>query len=281
MTVEIFFANAGVALAGCMLWCDQRWVDRHFLPSIFASHRTFVIATAIGRSVLAVFGLVLALVVRPRMGRHFCGCAGSRVLLADVARMSLAVVRRSGRVKSFFAARSIGQRRSGSPSEVPNRQPDPHLGWRFVPAHVGHDTIGGRNIEYAFDPASHRVRGANEKVDPERPTVVFTGESIIVGQGLTWEESIPGQVEMLLGIQTANIAVHGFANDQAYMRLRTELPRFRQPVAVVSLFTPQLFDRNLMTTGRTSDPDLSGFHRNRWLLFTALFKWLIPTAVTM
>src|SRR5207302_2796193 len=39
--------------------------------------------------------------------------------------------------------------------------------------------------------------------------------------------------------------VSGFATDQAYLRLATELPRFRHPVAVVSLFAPSIFDRNL------------------------------------
>jgi hypothetical protein len=48
-----------------------------------------------------------------------------------------------------------------------------------------------------------------------------------------------------MGMQTANLAVHGYGNDQAYLRLQTELPKFRQPVAVVSLFMTALFGRNL------------------------------------
>ena len=49
----------------------------------------------------------------------------------------------------------------------------------------------------------------------------------------------------MTGIQSANLAVHGFGSDQAYLRLAIELPRFRQPVAVVSLFMTALFGRNL------------------------------------
>jgi len=49
----------------------------------------------------------------------------------------------------------------------------------------------------------------------------------------------------MLGVRSANIAVSGFATDQSYLRLAAELPRFRQPVAVVSLFAPSIFDRNL------------------------------------
>jgi hypothetical protein len=56
---------------------------------------------------------------------------------------------------------------------------------------------------------------------------------------------VPAQVQALIGMQSANLAVNGFANDQAFLRLRAELPRFRHPVAVVTLFMPTLFDRNL------------------------------------
>src|SRR5260370_23890437 len=49
----------------------------------------------------------------------------------------------------------------------------------------------------------------------------------------------------MMGIQTANLAVHGFGSDQAYLRLESELPHFRRPVAVVSLFMTALFGRNL------------------------------------
>jgi hypothetical protein len=74
-------------------------------------------------------------------------------------------------------------------------------------------------IEYAFDSAGYRVRRAGGSVNPERPAILFTGESIMSGQGLTWEESEPGQVEALMGEQSANLAVHGFVTDQAYLRL--------------------------------------------------------------
>jgi hypothetical protein len=100
-------------------------------------------------------------------------------------------------------------------------------------------------IDYSFDSAGYRVRRVDESVDPLQPTVVCVGESVMFGEGLTWEESIPAQVGALIGIQSANLSVHGFGTDQAYLRLETELPRFRRPVAVVSLFMTALFGRNL------------------------------------
>ena len=50
------------------------------------------------------------------------------------------------------------------PDEEPRRRPDPRLGWTFVPARTGHNTVGGRVIDYAFDPAGYRVRRVDEPV---------------------------------------------------------------------------------------------------------------------
>jgi hypothetical protein len=65
------------------------------------------------------------------------------------------------------------------------------------------------------------------------------------GEGLTWDESVPAQVGAMTHRQVANMAVHGFGTDQAYLRLQDQLPRFRHPVAVVTLFMTALFGRNL------------------------------------
>jgi hypothetical protein len=89
------------------------------------------------------------------------------------------------------------------------------------------------------------VRRVEEPVDPDRPTIVFIGESVMFGEGLTWEETVPAQVGAAMGIQSANLAVHGYSTDQAYLRLEAELPHFRHPVAVVALFMTALFGRNL------------------------------------
>ena len=119
--------------------------------------------------------------------------------------------------------------------------------------------IGGRAIDYSFDPAGYRVRRVDEPVDLTRPTILFIGESVMFGEGLTWEESVPAQVGAMMGIQSANLAVHGFGSDQAYLRLQTELPRFRRPVAVVSLFMTALFGRNLDDDRPHLGPGLVGF----------------------
>ena len=65
------------------------------------------------------------------------------------------------------------------------------------------------------------------------------------GEGLAWDETIPAHVAARLGVQSANLAVHGYSTDQAFLRLQTELPHFRRPIAVVTLFMTALFGRNL------------------------------------
>jgi hypothetical protein len=67
----------------------------------------------------------------------------------------------------------------------------------------------------------------------------------MVGEGLNWDETIPAQVGVLMNVQSANLAVHGYATDQSYLRVEAELPRFQHPVAVVTLLMTALLGRNL------------------------------------
>jgi hypothetical protein len=220
-------------------------------------------------------GASLVLLVRAPIGRYVARVPG-RILLADAGRGILAIALALG-VSELVLRRTFRRASEEQPaSQVPFRRRDPQLGWVFVPARTERAITAGRTIEYAFDPAGYRVRRAEQPVDPQRPTVLFTGESIMVGQALTWEETIPAQVEALTGIQSANLAVHGFANDQAYLRLQAKLPRFRQPVAVVSLFAPALFDRNLDDDRPHLGPDLVWQPaKPRWRL-AMIASWLVP-----
>jgi hypothetical protein len=236
---ELVIGALGVALVICALAANQPWLDRHFLPSFLFPHDSYVLAETVVRWVMGGVGLLLLVRTRPRLGRHAARAPAMlpKILLAVVVALGL----------SEMTLREMHLRPTEwlSPDEEPRRQPDPRLGWTLVPARVGHNSIAGRRIEYAIDPAGYRVAGLDTPVDPTRPTIVCIGESVMFGEGLLWPESIPAQVESMTGIQTANLAVHGFGNDQAFLRLQTELPRFRRPVAIVSLFMPALFGRNL------------------------------------
>jgi hypothetical protein len=239
------------------------------------SRYTFVFWETLVRLGAAAAGLALALVWPRRFGAFLARVTLGR-LAGDAGRIALAVVLALG--ASEIALRYMFTRATEeqSPREEPSRRADSRLGWTFVPSRTGRDTYGGHVVEYAFDGSGYRVRDASHSVDFERPTVLFTGESMIVGHGLAWSDSVPGQVERLLAVQTANLAVHGFANDQAYLRLADDLPRFHRPVAVVSLFMPTLFNRNLdddrphLGAGLVWLPP-----RHHWRL-TALFRFFVP-----
>src|SRR5690349_14144942 len=98
----------------------------------------------------------------------------------------------------------------------------------------------------------------------------------MAGFGLAWEETIPARAGALLGIQSANLAVFDYSNDQSYLRLAAELPRFRKPVAVVTLFMPSLFDRNLLDNRPRLGPGLAGQPPAQPWRLAALLHWLVP-----
>jgi hypothetical protein len=239
VVIETAVASIGTALVVGAFLATQPWLDRHFLPSWFIPHRWYVMIESSVRMVMAAAGASLALVVRTRTARVIASAPGRIVISVCAAVLALAA---GELVLSRAHLRSTEWL---APNEEPQRRRDPRLGWTFVPGRTGQNAVGGRTIEYSFDAAGYRVRGVDEPVDPSLPTIVFVGESVMLGEGLTWDESVPAQVGALLRTQSANMAVHGYGSDQAYLRLETELPRFAHPVAIVSLFMTALFGRNL------------------------------------
>jgi hypothetical protein len=238
-----FSAVAISTFVGCALVllpaaATQPWLDRHFLPSFFLPRESYVRLETIVRSILAACGVALIL-ASGRVGRLLGRAPGVTVSIVAAGVLALGT--------SEVVLRRVHLRPAEwlLPEEEPRRQPDPRLGWVLQPARTGRAVVGGRTIEYAIDPAGYRVRRVEEAIDPARPTILFTGESVMFGEGLAWDETVPATVGALLGVQTANLAVHGYSNDQTYLRLERELPRFRHPLAVVTLFMTTLFGRNL------------------------------------
>lgn len=272
MIAEIAIAFVGIALMIAPLLANQRWLDHHFLPSFYTSRSRYVLIETVVRITIAALGAALAFVARRRLAR-FISHRPARAL-----QLTLAVM------LAFPATELVLRMRDRRvlmaeeyPAEYePGRQRDSYLGWILIPSRIGHEWVGNRVIEYAIDPAGYRVRSLGEPVDFGRPTIVFAGESIMLGARLTWDESIPGQISTITGLQSANVAVSGFANDQAYLRLQRELPRFQRPVAVVILFSPYLFDRNLNDDRPHLGPGLGWLPPvNHWRL-ARIFKFLVP-----
>ncbi|MFL6246880.1 MAG: hypothetical protein ACJ74H_12695, partial [Thermoanaerobaculia bacterium] len=236
---QVALAVAGLALIASAVAADQSWLNRHFLPGFFVTHGKYAVMLVRARMTAALLGALLVFVVRRPLARLLVRNPLLTFQAALAVVLAFATAEMALRRQSFRAAEEV-------PAMMePRRRLDATLGWSIVPSRTGAHERMGRPIEYAFDRHGYRVRRLGEEVDLTRPTIVFTGESIILGERLTWEQTIPAQTGRLLEVQSANIAVSGYANDQAYLRLKTELPRFRHPVAAVTLFMPALFDRNL------------------------------------
>lgn len=265
IAVELTVALLGSILIVWAIAANQEWFDRHFLPAFFVSRDAYVGWESFGRIAALVVGASVVVVLRPRIGRFVAHNAALTLNTMLAVLMAIVVSELALRYVHRHAAEEEPA------GHEPRRRLDPQLGWTFAPSRVARQMEGGRIIEYAFDRSGYRVRRIDEPVDPGRPTILFTGESMIVGEGLTWDESVPAQTAASLGMQAANLAVSAYANDQAFMRLRSELPHFRQPVAVVSLFTPTLFDRNMDDDRPHLGPGLVWMPaRERWRLLEIL-----------
>lgn len=237
--MEIVIAAAGVALALLGALANQQWLDGHFLPSFFMPRSWYVLIERGVRTLMIAGGLCLATVARRRLAS-----VAARDLIR-VCQIALACI--LALTASEVALRFVRVRPTEwlLPKEEPVRRLDPRVGWTLEPARTGRASVGGRQLDYAIDASGYRVDRADNPVDRSQPSLIFAGESVMFGEGLRWEETIPAQTATMLGVQSANIAVHGYSTDQTYLRLATELPRFRRPVAVIALFMTALFGRNL------------------------------------
>ena len=267
--VAFVTATFGTALIVAAIAANQSWLDHHFLPSFFIPRRWYVLIETVVRGAIGAAGAALVL-GRSRVAHLMMRAPATAVSVVVAAVLAIAcgevALRRTQLQPTGWLLRE----------QEPRRQLDPQLGWVLVPARTGRITVGGRPLEYAIDAAGYRVSRVEQPVDPGRPTIVFAGESVMFGDGLAWEESIPAQVSSMVGIQSANLAVHGYSTDQIYLRLARELPRFSQPVAVVSIFMSELFGRNLDQDRPHLGPGLvwqPAEHKSRLM---ALAGFLVP-----
>ncbi|HEV2722264.1 MAG TPA: hypothetical protein VG323_19755 [Thermoanaerobaculia bacterium] len=232
-------ACIGCAVVAAAAAANEAWFDAHFLPSFWTTRGEMLETLFEVRITAAAIGIIVVLVI-------------SRPLAHAIARdplylltTSIALVMACGVTEAFLRTRHIRAAEEIEPHWEPRRHLDARLGWLFDPSRVGYDPHLGKRFEYAFDGNGYRVPAPGESGDFDEPAIVFIGESMMFGEKLDWEETVPAETSDRLGIACANISVSGFATDQQYLRLAAELPRFRHPVAVVTLFAPVIFDRNL------------------------------------
>ncbi len=242
---EVLAVMLGLALLAGAIFADSHWFDRHFLPDMFSIRPRQMRRLWAGRAVTAALGLWVLVVLRPWLGRLAARRSLRQLAMSALPTLAAVIL---AICASELILRSTPWRAAheAKPTREPLRRRDPRLGWVYLTDRSAHGRLlAGRRILYAIDPHGYRAARPGDVIDPNRPSIVLTGESIIFGYGLSWDEAIAGQVERLTGLQAADIAVEAYAPDQAYTRLRDELPRFRCPKAVVAIFIPSLFGRIL------------------------------------
>src|SRR5438093_5907536 len=140
MVVERIAAAAGIALIVAAIAANQRWLDRHFLPSFFIPRHSYVLIETIVRGAIAAAGASL-LFGRSRLAHVLTGAPimTLQVILAAV----LAIA------SSELALRWIHLQPTEwlVREEEPRRQDDPQLGWVLAPGRTGRSSVAGRTLE--------------------------------------------------------------------------------------------------------------------------------------
>ena len=112
-------------------------------------------------------------------------------------------------------------------------------------------------------PPGNRSASTTDAADPRAPTILFAGESIALGWGVAYDCSYPVLVGRALGLQVVDVAVTGFALDQAYLRLKDSLADFDAPVAVVTSYCPTSSNAPSTLEGNVSRSTTKGGSKTR------------------
>jgi hypothetical protein len=222
---------------------DRRWTDIHMTTHFCAeSARELNRGTALGWTGIVVGALIVA--ASPLVGR-WAGRRSWRQVVSTTLRIAVATV------LALFAADEVLRLRGHEGPVVrpvahfePDSEVDPLFVYRPIPSHVTEMDVGDRHLRFVIDANDWRVRSPDDVVDFARPTVLFTGESTASGFGLNYEETYPFRVGQDLGVQVVNVAVQGYGNDAAFVRLHDALVPFEHPVATVTLINQMMIDRN-------------------------------------
>ena len=199
------------------------------------------------RLALVIAGLLFPLVLGPLAGAAVAR-RGLRETAAAAARIGLAVL------LALVAVELVLRRLDRPDLEAPHPRlesrlglADARLGWTLSPRKRFDVKLRKETplAHYEIDRYGDRARSLDWQEDPDRPTIILTGESCMFGHGLDWKDTIAARLEALTGLQVVVTAVGGYGNDQAYLRALDALERLRRPVLVVSLVLPVMLTRNL------------------------------------
>ncbi len=272
------FATAAPSLA-LIVWAFRAspdWFDSHVLQNHCPREPSTLTLETAARWMAVAIALVLATVIRSAFARWSARPRGPtfwRTTASAVGAAALALVA----CDVFFRIKESRLRLEDEPGLPPMRL-DETGNFVPVPLHTKDSDVEGRMINYAIDAQGNRAAKTTDPTDFDAPTILFTGESVAMGWGVAFEHSYPAIVERALGIRAVNLAVTGFAIDQAHRRLEEMLPKFAHPVGVVTLVMATELERTVsdrrarlaLVDGRLELVPPSSF----WLLTSPLRKFV-------
>jgi hypothetical protein len=243
---------AGLLLLVLAWRMDRRFYEVHMTLNSCATDPKDLTKVHLWRGGLVAAGLFLVFLVRRWLGRWVAKQA-PREVLGSVVRVGLASL--AAVVVCDFALRMVKKPPPPPPPflDLPQEHYGDAILFRKYDALTTTRSPVGNHVTYAIDAWADRARHQEDVPDFDAPTILFPGESITVGLGLEYDETYVAMVEKDLGIQSINLAGEAFGADQMFMRLADAMPRFRRPVAVVTL----LLNDEVRRIGETFRPRLA------------------------
>lgn len=242
---EVVVAAAAGAL---VLWAwraDRAWLEIHATPNYCAVDAHGLSWLAMWRWIAvgaAVFFVAVVRRAKPALTLSVVATTAAALVVCDLALR---------KVKPRPGAPVV-------PIQLPAQRRDAQRGWALVASHTSVLTDDGRAISYAVNAKGDRARDENDLPDPARPTILFGGESITLGLGVTWQETYPARVGQRMPYQIVNCAVHGYGGDQTYLRVKQRLLELEHPAAVVTMTLADAIPRDVAGWRDRLQPDGRG-----------------------
>jgi hypothetical protein len=239
--VTIFAAGCGAFLVLAAWRFDAAWFERHCLVPCFwlappgwlhPSARAFLV-------VAGMCGILLSPVAGRLASKPGAGVAAARIAVAVI----LALLVSEGALRLLDGKAAFWR---SAKLEFRMGKPDPRFGWVLLPGRTNVLQVkSARPVRYTVDAWGDRANSVDHVPDLSRPTILVAGESVAVGHGLEYADSLAGVLERDLGLQVVNVAAGGYGTDQAALRAFDALARLEHPVALVQTFVPVQLQRNV------------------------------------
>jgi hypothetical protein len=232
-------AAGGVALLAAAMAMDAAWFERHVaLPCYYPWAPPWLLRNVRFAAALGGAALLAAAWPLARAAARAAPGAAARVALAVVLALAASewILRRGGSGAAPWRADKV---------EFQIGRQDPTFGWVLLPSRATMLGPPQLRVRYAIDAWGKRAASERDVPDPERPSLIVSGESIAVGHGVEYEQSFPALMGKDLGLQVVNVACGGYGSDQALLRFDDALARLRRPAAAVVMFLPIMLSRNV------------------------------------